>query len=52
MSEAFFRRTVEFVRNVFGGEGTIPLHAPKFSGNERAYVADTIESPMVSSVGA
>lgn len=52
MSEAFFRRTVDFVRNVFGGEGTIPLHAPRFSGNERAYVADTIESTMVSSVGA
>ena len=29
----------------------IPLHAPVFSGNERRYVMDTLDSTMVSSVG-
>ena len=30
----------------------IPLHAPLFAGNERAYIADTLDSTFVSSVGA
>ncbi len=33
-------------------EGALPLHAPVFSGNERQYVLDTIDSTFVSSVGA
>lgn len=33
-------------------EGFLPLHAPIFDGNERAYVLDTIDSTFVSSVGA
>ncbi len=32
-------------------EGFLPLHAPVFSGNERAYVMDAIDSTFVSSVG-
>lgn len=31
---------------------TLPLHAPVFRGNERAYVLDTLDSTFVSSVGA
>lgn len=30
----------------------LPLHAPRFSGNEQRYVAETIASTYVSSVGA
>lgn len=47
------RSTINFIRTVFGQqEDFIPLHAPRFSGNERKYVLDTIDSTFVSSVGA
>ncbi len=44
---------VSFIRRAFlQPDGLIPLHAPKFSGNERKYVLDAIDSTFVSSVGA
>ncbi|CAH8242036.1 LegC family aminotransferase [Vibrio aestuarianus] len=42
---------VEFVRDTYKTDEFIPLHAPKFDGNEKAYVMETIESTFVSSVG-
>jgi aminotransferase in exopolysaccharide biosynthesis len=47
-----FDALVRFVRDQYGTNEFIPLHAPVFSGNEKKYVADTIESTFVSSVGA
>lgn len=42
-----------FIRSTFNdAEGFIPLHAPFFGGKEKEYVADTIDSTFVSSVGA
>jgi len=43
---------IQFVRDYFGTSEFIPLHAPVFPGREKEYVADTIESTFVSSVGA
>lgn len=43
---------IRFVHDYFGTNDFIPLHAPVFSGREKEYVADTIESTFVSSVGA
>jgi len=43
---------IRFVRDYFGTNEFIPLHAPVFPGREKEYVADTIESTFVSSVGA
>ena len=43
---------IEFVRDHYKTSEFIPLHVPVFSGNERKYVLDTIESTYVSSVGA
>lgn len=40
-----------FVRDFYRTDGFIPLHAPVFSGNEKKYVLDTIDSTFVSSVG-
>ena len=40
-----------FIRNLFGGSKTIPLHEPSFNGKEKEYVIDTIDSTFVSSVG-
>jgi len=42
----------DFIRSVFASEGFIGLHTPVFSGNEKRYLMDTIDSTFVSSVGA
>ena len=47
-----FDRLIRFVREQYRSDDFIPLHSPVFTGHERAYVADTIESTFVSSVGA
>ncbi|MEC4089928.1 LegC family aminotransferase [Pseudoalteromonas rubra] len=41
----------EFVRALYQTDEFIPLHAPTFSGNEKEYVLQTIDSTFVSSVG-
>ena len=43
---------VQFVRDYYRSNQTIPLHAPVFHGNEKNYVLETIESTYVSSVGS
>lgn len=43
---------IDFVRNQYSTNEFIPLHEPRFQGNERKYVLETIESTFVSSVGA
>lgn len=42
---------IEFVQNLYSTNEFIPLHAPKFKGNEKKYILDTINSTYVSSVG-
>ena len=42
---------VRFVRELYDTEGFIPLHEPKFIGNEKKYLIETIDSTFVSSVG-
>lgn len=42
---------VRFVQDRYKTKEFIPLHAPTFIGREREYVASTIESTFVSSVG-
>lgn len=46
-----FESLIQFVRDQYQTSEFIPLHAPVFFGREREYVADTIESTFVSSVG-
>jgi aminotransferase in exopolysaccharide biosynthesis len=46
-----YNELVDFIRKEFRSEEFIPLHAPVFVGNERKYVAETIDSTFVSSVG-
>ncbi len=43
---------VSFVRNEYNTDQFIPLHEPRFRGNEKKYLNDTIDSTFVSSVGA
>lgn len=42
---------IDFVRDYYQTEEFIPLHIPSFIGNEEEYVAKTIQSTFVSSVG-
>jgi len=42
---------VRFVRKLYDTEGFIPLYEPKFIGNEKKYLIETIDSTFVSSVG-
>ena len=47
-----YRQIVEVIRNIYHeSEGFIPLHVPKFGGNEKAYLEQCIDSTYVSSVG-
>lgn len=43
---------VKFVQNQYKTTDYIPLHVPRFLGNEKKYVMKTIDSTFVSSVGA
>lgn len=47
-----FASLIQFIRAQYRTNDFIPLHAPVFSGRERDYVLETIESTFVSSVGA
>ena len=41
---------IELLRDWYGTNECIPLHEPRFQGNEKIYVNDAIESTFVSSV--
>ncbi len=45
------KKLISFVRNIYQSNDFIPLHAPYFSGNEKKYVNETLDSTFVSSVG-
>jgi len=40
---------VRFVRGLYGKDEFIPLHAPKFSGNEKKYLLEAIDLTFISS---
>ncbi len=42
---------VNFIQDTFKTKDFIPLHEPKFIGNEKKYLNDCIDSTFVSSVG-
>jgi len=45
------RKIVNFIQNTFKTTEFIPLHEPRFIGNEKKYLNDCIDSTFVSSVG-
>ena len=47
-----FKETISFIQDYYKTKDFIPLHEPRFGGNEKKYVMDTIDSTFVSSVGA
>ena len=46
-----FDKFIQLVRDIYGTNEFIPLHEPRFFGNEKQYLSDTIDSTFVSSVG-
>jgi len=46
-----YQEVVDYIRSIFKTDKFIPLHEPRFSGNEKKYVNDAIDSTFVSSVG-
>lgn len=50
--ESKFNEIIRFIRKKYNTpEGFIPLHEPRFNGNEKKYVNECIDSTFVSSVG-
>ncbi|MBN2669183.1 MAG: LegC family aminotransferase [Bacteroidales bacterium] len=42
---------IQFIQNIYRTTDFIPLHEPRFRGNEKKYINDCIDSTFVSSVG-
>jgi len=51
MSKKLFSQIIDFIKALYPKENPVPLHAPRFLGNEKNYVVEAIESTFVSSVG-
>lgn len=45
------QKIVNFIQDTFSTKEFIPLHEPRFIGNEKKYLNDCIDSTFVSSVG-
>ena len=46
-----FKEIVSFIKGLYPNENPVPLHAPLFTGNEKKYLIDCIDSTYVSYVG-
>ncbi len=46
-----FDKIVKYIRDIYSTNDFIPLHAPRFIGNEKKYLEECIDSTFVSSVG-
>ncbi len=46
-----YKSVTDFIRDLYQEDGVIPLHEPKFIGNERLYLSTCLDSTYVSSIG-
>lgn len=46
-----YSKTISFIKEVFGNQEFTPLAVPVFSGNEKNYLEECIDTTFVSSVG-
>ena len=46
-----FENVINFIQETYKTKDFIPLHEPRFAGNERKYLNEYIDSTFVSSVG-
>lgn len=45
------KKTIEFIKSIYGNKDFTPLAAPVFCGNEKKYIEECIDTTYVSSVG-
>lgn len=50
MNREGFAEIIKFIKELYGRDD-VPLHVPVFTGNEKEYLADCIDTTFVSSVG-
>ena len=48
---ADFKKTIDFIKSVYGNQEFTPLAVPVFVGNEKKYLNECIDTTFVSSVG-
>lgn len=46
-----YRKTIDYIKEVFGNQEFTPLAVPVFAGNEKKYLEECIDTTFVSSVG-
>lgn len=46
-----FKQILNYIVSLYPNEVPVPLHAPRFTGNEKRYLAECIDSTYVSYVG-
>ncbi|WP_299123947.1 LegC family aminotransferase [uncultured Winogradskyella sp.] len=46
-----YQDIIKFIREIYDTDNFIPLHEPRFRGNEKKYLNECIDSTFVSSVG-
>jgi len=46
-----YKNIISFIQKTYGTKEFLPLHEPRFIGNEKKYVNEAIDSTFVSSVG-
>jgi len=46
-----YKNVVDFIQELYQTKEFLPLHEPRFIGNEKKYVNETIDSTFVSSIG-
>ena len=51
MQNEKFDEILDYIRSLYPGENPVPLHAPRFLGNEKKYLAECIDTTYVSYVG-
>ncbi|APY07948.1 aminotransferase DegT [Winogradskyella sp. J14-2] len=51
MRDLYLNQTICFIQETFQTTDFIPLHVPHFSGNEKRYLNECIDTTFVSSVG-
>ena len=46
-----FKKITDYIKSLYPDENPVPLHAPRFLGNEKKYLLDCIDSTFVSYAG-
>jgi len=51
MNKSRQKEILQFISNLYSSDNPVPLHAPRFLGNEKKYLNECIDSTFVSYVG-